>query len=136
MDYWRSQPGQKGVKVDWRATWRNWMRTAMERAPGGGRVNGTGQQKPKYPTAQERQAERSRTNQELGEVAERMADAAGLAPGTMQRAEFVVAKVQEMRKERAQTGSAPRTAMPYIDGEVVSSVGSQWEVTSGGVQRD
>ena len=25
-DYWISQPGQKGVKVDWFATWRNWCR--------------------------------------------------------------------------------------------------------------
>lgn len=26
VDYWIAQPGQKGVKVDWEATWRNWMR--------------------------------------------------------------------------------------------------------------
>lgn len=26
VDYWRSAPGAKGVKVDWVATWRNWMR--------------------------------------------------------------------------------------------------------------
>lgn len=25
-DYWIAQPGQKGVKVDWPATWRNWCR--------------------------------------------------------------------------------------------------------------
>ena len=25
-DYWISQPGQKGVKLDWEATWRNWVR--------------------------------------------------------------------------------------------------------------
>lgn len=28
VDYWRAQPGQKGVKVDWAATWRNWIRRA------------------------------------------------------------------------------------------------------------
>ena len=28
-DYWIAQPGQKGVKVDWLATWRNWCRTAF-----------------------------------------------------------------------------------------------------------
>lgn len=27
-DYWHSQPGQKGVKLDWQATWRNWCRNA------------------------------------------------------------------------------------------------------------
>lgn len=25
-DYWIAQPGQKGVKTDWNATWRNWVR--------------------------------------------------------------------------------------------------------------
>jgi len=30
-NYWRSAPGQKGVKLDWQATWRNWMLTAAER---------------------------------------------------------------------------------------------------------
>lgn len=29
-DYWVSQPGQKGVKVDWLATWRNWVRTQKQ----------------------------------------------------------------------------------------------------------
>lgn len=30
LDYWRSVPGAKGRKVDWDATWRNWMRRAAE----------------------------------------------------------------------------------------------------------
>lgn len=25
-DYWVAQPGQKGVRADWAATWRNWVR--------------------------------------------------------------------------------------------------------------
>jgi uncharacterized protein YdaU (DUF1376 family) len=25
-DYWTAQPGSKGVKLDWDATWRNWVR--------------------------------------------------------------------------------------------------------------
>ena len=28
VDYWLAQPGAKGVKLDWDATWRNWMRRA------------------------------------------------------------------------------------------------------------
>lgn len=39
VDYWLGCPGTKGRKVDWPATWRNWMRTAAERAgrrPGNG----------------------------------------------------------------------------------------------------
>ena len=27
-DYWKAAPGQRGVKLDWDATWRNWLRTA------------------------------------------------------------------------------------------------------------
>jgi hypothetical protein len=30
-DYWRSKPGKDGRKLDWLATWRNWMRTAEDR---------------------------------------------------------------------------------------------------------
>ncbi len=26
LDYWHAQPGSKGVKLDWLATWRNWCR--------------------------------------------------------------------------------------------------------------
>jgi hypothetical protein len=35
-DYWLAQPGQRGVKTDWQATWRNWCRRDAEdrkRAP-------------------------------------------------------------------------------------------------------
>jgi hypothetical protein len=45
-DYWRSTPGAKGRKVDWPATWRNWMRREHERrtpaarsSPGGSVVH-------------------------------------------------------------------------------------------------
>jgi uncharacterized protein YdaU (DUF1376 family) len=36
LDYWIAQPGQKGVKTDWPATWRNWVRrqTATRSAQG------------------------------------------------------------------------------------------------------
>lgn len=30
-DHWRGKPGKEGRKVDWVATWRNWMRTAEDR---------------------------------------------------------------------------------------------------------
>lgn len=29
-DYWTALPGQKGVKTDWTATWRNWLRRKAE----------------------------------------------------------------------------------------------------------
>lgn len=33
-DHWAAQPGQKGVKTDWDATWRNWVRNEIPRAGG------------------------------------------------------------------------------------------------------
>jgi uncharacterized protein YdaU (DUF1376 family) len=47
-DYWHSQPGGKGVKLNWRATWRNWVRSGAARivrdrhAPKGAGTNGGG----------------------------------------------------------------------------------------------
>ncbi|TPW26014.1 DUF1376 domain-containing protein [Pararhizobium mangrovi] len=29
-DHWVGQPGQRGVKADWQATWRNWVRKAVD----------------------------------------------------------------------------------------------------------
>ena len=29
-DYWLSVSGSKGVKLDWQATWRNWVRKALD----------------------------------------------------------------------------------------------------------
>jgi uncharacterized protein YdaU (DUF1376 family) len=34
-DYWIAQPGQKGVKTDWDATWRNWVRRQNQARTGG-----------------------------------------------------------------------------------------------------
>lgn len=31
-DYWRSVSGAKGMKTDWDATWRNWIRNAYKRS--------------------------------------------------------------------------------------------------------
>ena len=37
-DYWTAQPGAKGRKTDWAATWRNWSRRCQEQhtTPGRG----------------------------------------------------------------------------------------------------
>lgn len=32
-DWWVSKPGKDGRKSDWEATWRNWIRTELERQP-------------------------------------------------------------------------------------------------------
>lgn len=31
-NYWRSKSGKDATKLDWPATWRNWMLTAADRA--------------------------------------------------------------------------------------------------------
>lgn len=33
VDYWLAVPGQRGVKLDWDATWRNWMRRKGDEMP-------------------------------------------------------------------------------------------------------
>jgi hypothetical protein len=35
VNYWRAKSGSSATKLDWPATWRNWMLTAAERAPQG-----------------------------------------------------------------------------------------------------
>ena len=51
-DYWISQPGQKGVKLDWLATWRNWIRRSTEN--GKARTNGSGNSSERHISAAER----------------------------------------------------------------------------------
>ena len=34
-DYWHGLPGARGRKADWQATWRNWIRKAIEDGKGG-----------------------------------------------------------------------------------------------------
>lgn len=42
-DHWAAQPGAKGVKADWDATWRNWIKRAADYAPKGARPRTFGQ---------------------------------------------------------------------------------------------
>lgn len=42
-DHWAAQPGAKGVKADWDATWRNWIKRAADYAPKGTRPRTFGQ---------------------------------------------------------------------------------------------
>lgn len=38
-NYWIAKPGKDGVKLDWEATWRNWVDTAAERSPANARAS-------------------------------------------------------------------------------------------------
>lgn len=33
VDYWTAKPGRDATKLDWNATWRNWMRNARQQSP-------------------------------------------------------------------------------------------------------
>jgi hypothetical protein len=52
-DYWTAKSGKDATKIDWSATWRNWMRTAEEQA---GRTNGTARNAERIPTTTARVA--------------------------------------------------------------------------------
>lgn len=39
-DYWISKTGSGATKMDWEATWRNWIRTAVSRLPSANAANG------------------------------------------------------------------------------------------------
>lgn len=42
VNYWTAIPGAKGVKNDWRATWRNWLLKAQDDAPAAAPVSRNG----------------------------------------------------------------------------------------------
>lgn len=37
-DFWTAKTGADATKADWQATWRNWVRRAVESAPRQGRL--------------------------------------------------------------------------------------------------
>lgn len=45
-DYWRSLPGQKARKTDWKAVWRNWVRKALEDRPRLQSIDGGSHERP------------------------------------------------------------------------------------------
>lgn len=142
MDYWRAQPGQKGVKTDWPATWRNWMRRAAERPQRGRPATRGG-----YRTALERSADRLQDEADLARVAEAYLEATGGNPEDPAQVRPLLDELKRhpegarklLEKIRNPNGSAPRTGVPYsgvenvIDGEVAQ--GSR-EVTSYATERN
>lgn len=47
-DFWISKPGQQGVKLDWLATWRNWIRREIDRGRTSSRPGTMPNGKPDY----------------------------------------------------------------------------------------
>lgn len=130
LDYWRAQPGAKGVKHDWAATWRNWMRTAMQRSgrrPTSGAPAGA--DRPRFPTAQERSQQQRDAWAALAKEAEAWVEANG---GDAEDGQLVLQVMERMKIERA-NGSATRTPGMYSDGKDVinGEVVGPREVTAG-----
>lgn len=71
LDYWRGRPGQAGVKLDWPATWRNWMRKAAERLP-----HAAGS-RPAYQSTDEKRNAARAAEAEIARIADQLAAARG-----------------------------------------------------------
>jgi DNA-binding Lrp family transcriptional regulator len=57
VDYWIAKPGKDGLKLDWTATWRKWMRKAQSTAAArNGNGNGYHRNDPPVPVYQSRPA--------------------------------------------------------------------------------
>lgn len=64
-DYWVGVSGQKGVKRDWLATWRNWLRNSAPKAAEGQRPRSNGQPVPSDFSRMDEMAELRRRKQEF-----------------------------------------------------------------------
>jgi hypothetical protein len=127
MNFWLAKSGKDATKVDWRRTWMNWMLTALDRAPRrpvSGAPAGA-PQPPRYPSAAERAHQQSEREHQEAQAAEEWLEANGGDPNDNAQLRAVLARIRS-----GELGSAPRTPMPYIDGEVVGENGAAREVTS------
>ena len=50
-DYWMARAGPSAAKLDWQATWRNWVRTALERKPQLTAITGGRNERQRFDTA-------------------------------------------------------------------------------------
>lgn len=128
VDYWRAKTGQAAVKKDWPATWRNWMRTALERSGRRGPSSTQPPSAPRYPTAQER----SQAQRDEWQVLAKEADAWITANGGDPEDHKLVFEVMERIKAQRANGSDSRTQDMYSEGDVIDgTVVAPREVTAG-----
>jgi hypothetical protein len=116
-DYWTAQPGQKGVKLDWDATWRNWARRTPEyagsRPPVSGKRNGMQEQAARTDLIKQATATVVASGGSADDTAAVLAELA--------RLEAVKSGVSG---ELAQSPVETCLPMPYIDGEIVEPSGT------------
>lgn len=94
-DYWTAIPGQKGTKLDWSATWRNWIRRVAESNPAA--------------TQQLTEYEERCRNAEIREKqeAEYAAKRYGQKPNGAHHQGELLGGGPEVHQEELQTGSGP-----------------------------
>lgn len=119
-DYWAAAPGSKGVKLDWAATWRNWMRRAFERFDGARPTSGApaGQ----YKSAQVQNAELADRKKLRAQITQAYIEQGMTPKEAFERAGEDLAR--QAAGETVETSSP----MAYIEGVIID--GSQQEVTS------
>lgn len=114
VDYFLGAPGQRGSKVDWEATWRNWMRRASEEKRSGRSA------KPFVQQADEYRAQKAAATKQRDDAVEALLEA---NPGM--RATVAARMVDEEIAKRVDG----RTGGAYIEGVATSGTAAP-EVTA------
>jgi hypothetical protein len=110
-DYWKAAPGQRGVKLDWEATWRNWMRKAME---GVRPISGPPASKPFVQQADEYKSRRARAEKAHGLLVDHLMETEGKT-----LAEALAEADEAKRAYLAQEPVASSSAVAYIEGVIL-----------------
>lgn len=133
IDYWAGRPGQAGVKLDWPATWRNWMRKAAER------IAPAGAPRPPYRSTEEKRDEARKREAAIAAIADQLAAARGASgrdPVENQRIGEEARRIYEAQV-RAGNDSGYTVASDNpgtVDGEWTEQ--TRKEVTAGEPQRN
>ena len=115
MDYWRAQPGQRGVKLDWVATWRNWMRKAADDRIASARPTSG------PPLFEERREQRQQEQRTAAQIADQLiAEDPKLPIAEALRLARELLTLQGQVDGKSLNGRAPTG---YIDGEVIDDQG-------------
>jgi hypothetical protein len=130
VDYWRAKAGANGTKLDWPATWRNWMRTAAERK-GGVPAAGASipQQRQEFKSSAEKKAEADARDRAKAKIGDALFAQLGRSINSMTEPEKAAfwAKVDEIYEDQVRGRSAPGYT-GVVDAEVISEYTVQ-EVT-------
>lgn len=114
VDYWISAPGQRGVKLDWPATWRNWMRRAFERFDAARPVSGPPSSKPFVQQADEYKTRKAQAEKAHGQMVDELIEKGMPFKEALEQAN------EAKRAFLAQEEVASSSDVAYIDGVILS----------------